>query len=142
MQSDNPPTSKGSKSQKRGISFDLFYFEQVGARQYLRFTRLTLMIILGLTIISIGMMLVFFTLSSQSNDTSDINVNITSPSHSPTQPIIIQQPPKLSPLRSNKQMRTSVPVPSPPSLQMVDELQSATPTSTTTQIKSSNNRQQ
>jgi hypothetical protein len=63
---------------RRGARFELFYFEQVGARSYLRFTRLALLLVVGLTVVSAAMLFALF-LWNIDDKPEDINLNITVP---------------------------------------------------------------
>src|SRR5437588_7040775 len=93
--------------------FELFYFERVGSRSYLRFTTLALFLILFLTVGSMALLLALF-FWNQRGDSEDenINVNIVSPPHEPqdfSKPIIQRAPPLPSPPGIVKQPRASVP---------------------------------
>jgi type IV secretory pathway VirB10-like protein len=140
MQSNQQSTSKEDNWQKRGINLELFYYEQVGSRYYLRFTRLALVIILGLTIISLVMILAVFLLSDHLSDSKEVNVNITVPKSSspPTQIIIPPTPTQPAP-KTNKQSRVIVPAPSPLPLPKVEELPSTPIANKSAETKSNRN---
>lgn len=84
--------------------YSLFFFETVDGRTYLRFTRWAVILIIGLTVISIVSILVIFLMSSQQSATEPVNVNVTVPSRLPSpsnKPILRQpapqpQPPKVA----------------------------------------------
>jgi hypothetical protein len=80
---DSPPLGRG---------FELFYYERRGSRYYLRMTRVALLLVVGLTLISIaGLLILFFV--QRSDGVTDVNVNISTPPsdvHYP--PVTIQQP--------------------------------------------------
>jgi hypothetical protein len=60
---------------RRGDRFELFFYEQVGTRYYLRFTRLALILIVCLTVIPVAAILaIFFTQSRV--DFNDVNINM------------------------------------------------------------------
>jgi hypothetical protein len=68
---DNPT----ERNQRRGGRFDLFFYEQVGTRYYLRFTRLALTLIVCLTVIPmVAICALFFTQSRV--DLENVNINI------------------------------------------------------------------
>jgi hypothetical protein len=79
----------------RGRRFELFFYEQVGTRYYLRFTRLALGLVVCLTVIpAAAIFAIFFTQSRV--DFEDVNVNIRTPPSAPANygsPIIQSQPP-------------------------------------------------
>jgi hypothetical protein len=63
------------RDSRRGGRFELFFYEQVGARYYLRFTRLALVLIICLTVIPVAAIFaIFFTQSRV--DFEDVNVNV------------------------------------------------------------------
>jgi hypothetical protein len=63
---------------RRGGRFELFFYEQVGTRYYLRFTRLALVLIVCLTIVPIVAIFAFF-YTRRHADLENVNVNITVP---------------------------------------------------------------
>ena len=69
---DNRPAGHDPRRSRR---FELFYFERVGSRSYLRFTNLALFLILFLTLGAIAMMLALF-LWNRSQRTEETDVNI------------------------------------------------------------------
>src|SRR5215207_9720935 len=78
----------------RGGRFELFFYEQVGTRYYLRFTRLALLLVVCLTVIPmVAICALFFTQSRV--DLENVNINIRSQPGAPGNDIrlIIQQPP-------------------------------------------------
>ncbi|MDT5271178.1 MAG: hypothetical protein QOH49_3364 [Acidobacteriota bacterium] len=80
--------------QHRGGRFELFFYEQVGTRYYLRFTRLALLLIVCLTVIPmVAICALFFTESHA--DLENVNINIRSQSQAPGNDVrlIIQAPP-------------------------------------------------
>jgi multisubunit Na+/H+ antiporter MnhC subunit len=95
----------GSKSSNQRRNLGLFYFETIAGRTYLRFTRSAIILILGLTAISVGSILVIFVMSSQQSATEPVNVNVTTPTQAPPslsnkhilrQPLPQSQPPKVA----------------------------------------------
>src|SRR5947209_17539671 len=77
--------------------FELFYFEQVGSRHHLRFTRLALILIVCLTVIPVMLLFALF-LSRQQSSPDNVNINIVVPTPAPhdySKPII--QPPSVPP---------------------------------------------
>jgi hypothetical protein len=78
----------------RGGRFELFFYEQVGTRYYLRFTRLALILIVCLTVIPMVAILALFYTESHA-DLENVNINIRSHPGAPGNDVrlIIQQPP-------------------------------------------------
>lgn len=82
--------------------FGLFFFEQVGTRYYLRFTRLALILIVCLTLIPIVLLFALY-LSRKGGGSKNVNVDIVVPTPAPhdyNKPIIQpaappQRPPKV-----------------------------------------------
>jgi hypothetical protein len=66
----------------RAGRFGLFYFEQVGSRHYLRFTRLALLLIVCLTLISILLLFTFY-LSRKRSGPREVDVDIVVPTPVP-----------------------------------------------------------
>jgi hypothetical protein len=103
MRPDEYHNPTGSET-RRGGRFELFFYEQVGTRYYLRFTRLALLLIVCLTVIPmVAICALFFTQSRV--DVENVNINIRSQSQAPGNyggPIImppptnIPTPPKVS----------------------------------------------
>jgi hypothetical protein len=82
------------RSQHRRRRFELFFYEQVGTRYYLRFTRLALLLVVCLTVIPmVAICALFFTESHA--DLENVNINIRAHPGAPGNDIrlIIQQPP-------------------------------------------------
>lgn len=117
MRSDEQSNPDDSQMPRR--RFELFYFERVGSRSYLRFTRLTVILIIGLTVVSLGSILVLFLISAKPGDSSPVNVNIAVPSQSPfspDKPIIRQPPPAPLPPKVANQPKYSIPARSTPTI--------------------------
>lgn len=84
-------------SHRGGSRFDLFFYEQVGTRYYLRFTRLALVLVACLTVIPImAIFALFFT--QRRADLKNVNVDITVPPRAPAnyESPIIQPPPAVA----------------------------------------------
>ncbi len=87
---------------RNGGRFDLFYYEKVGERFYLRLTPLAAGLLLGLTLLSVaGILLLFLYNSNKSRPADNVNVQITTPPAAPTplNPIILPAKPAPSPPR-------------------------------------------
>jgi hypothetical protein len=86
-------------SRHRGGRFGLFFWEKVGTRYQLRFTRLALVLVVCLTVIpAAAIFAIFFTQSRV--DFEDVNVNIRTPPSAPRNygsPIIQTPPPPVMP---------------------------------------------
>ena len=95
---------------RRG-GFELFFYEQVGARYYLRFTRLALFLIVCLTVVPMMLLFALF-LWNRNNKTENTNVNIVIPTPTPRdygKPIILPAPPAPVPPRVTRQPGAGVP---------------------------------
>jgi hypothetical protein len=104
----------GGNNPQRLRWFELFYFEQVGSRTYLRFTRLTLFLVVGLTVLSILLLFALF-LSKGRGRPEDIDVNVVAPTATPydyNKPTLRQAPPGPTPPKVIKPLGAGVP-PSP-----------------------------
>ena len=79
---------------RRGGRFELFFYEQVGTRYYLRFTRLALLLIVCLTVIPMLAICALFVTQSRV-DLENVNINIRAHPGAPGNDVrlIIQQPP-------------------------------------------------
>jgi hypothetical protein len=98
----------------RGGRLELFYYERRGDRYYLRLTPLAVILIAGLTVISIAAVLVIFVLRGSRGASENVNVNVIMPSVSPfsaNKPIIKQAPPPPSPSKVNRPQPVAVPTP-------------------------------
>jgi hypothetical protein len=111
MQVDEQGAPGEHKSRR---NFDLVYFERVGERTTLRFTRLAVALILGLTLISVVAILAIFLTRSRPDGLGNVNVNIAAPAVSPystNKPIIQRPPPQSSPPKVGKQPAYSTTLP-------------------------------
>lgn len=61
---------------RRGGRFELFFYEQVGTRYYLRFTRLALVLVVCLTVVPAVAIFALFVTNSHA-DLENVNVNIS-----------------------------------------------------------------
>src|SRR5438132_18589 len=78
----------------------LLFYETESGRTCLRFTRWAVILILGLTVVSIISILVIFLLRSQPSASEPVNVNVSLPSPSPylsNKPILSPPPPQPQP---------------------------------------------
>lgn len=109
-------TGRAGRSRHSGGKFELFYFERVGSRTYLRFTRLTIFLIVGLTILSILLLFALF-LSNRRGRPEDIDINVVVPTATPqdyTKPVLQPTAPGPTPPKVIKQPGVGVPAsPSP-----------------------------
>lgn len=127
MYSDRDKNPREGKPH-RGGKFELFYFEQVGSsRTYLRFTRLALFLIVGLTILSILLLFALF-LSRARGRSEDVDVNVVAPTATPqdyNKPVLqrvapgptppkVRQPPGASVLPSLSPIPSPTPAKTPP----------------------------
>ena len=78
---------------RRGRRFELFFYEQVGTRYYLRFTRLALALVVCLTVIPAVAILALFLTQSHA-DLENVNINVrVAPREPGNYPQLIQPPP-------------------------------------------------
>lgn len=94
MQSDEQHTYN-NQSRRPNKRFELFFFETVGNRSYLRFTRLAVVLILCFTVIPIAAILTLFLYNQASINSEEINVNVRSAPRTnatPLRNVIIQTP--------------------------------------------------
>jgi hypothetical protein len=113
MRSDEQSRQNESQALHPRRKFELFFFENVGGgRTYIRFTRLAVILIIGLTVVSLASILIIFMLRSQPSDAAPVNVNISVPPATPysANTPIIRQPPPQSPPPIIKQPKYSMPV--------------------------------
>lgn len=91
----NEPPGRGRRGDGR---FELFFYEQVGVRYYLRFTRLALLLVVCLTVIPAAAIFALFLTNSRA-DLEVVNVNIRTPPSAPANygSLIIQTPPPVMP---------------------------------------------
>ena len=114
MRSDEQITSEDNDRPKPRPRLEFFYYEQVGSHYYLRLTWLTVILVVGLTVVSLAMILAIFFLSDRPDPEKDVNLNITAPSrspYSPDKPILRQPPSTPLPPKVGIQSKSSVPTP-------------------------------
>jgi hypothetical protein len=95
--------------------FELFYFERVGSRSYLHFTRSAVILVIALTVVSVISLLFLFLRGSRQSLTEPVNVNVSVPSSTPyrsDKPIIQKPPPQPTPPKVGKQPTPNMHVPS------------------------------
>ena len=118
MQPDENSTSiNNAMRQRQNRGFSMFYWEQDGNRYYLRFTPLAVLLVIGLTIVSLAAILIMFSVRSQHSASKETNVNIitTAPSpYSPDKPLIQQAPPQTPPSVRKPPVVTMPSPPTPP----------------------------
>lgn len=82
---------------RRGGRFELFFYEQVGTRYYLRFTRLALVLVICLMVIPVVAIFALFLTQSHA-DLKNVNVDVRVPERAPgNYPQLIQPPPAAMP---------------------------------------------
>src|SRR5205085_2689633 len=99
MQPNDQTSSEGRATRERHRGrYNLFYFEQVGSRSYLRFTRLGLILILLFTVLPVIAILSLF-LINRSTPSPDVDVTIKPRPADNTSmyPAIKQPPPPTTP---------------------------------------------
>lgn len=67
--------AQAGRNWHRGWRFDLFFYEQVRTRYYLRFTRLVLILIVCLTVIPVVAIFALF-LTQSHTDLENVNINV------------------------------------------------------------------
>lgn len=101
----------------RGGRLELFYYERRGDHYYLRLTLLAVILIAGLTVISIAAVLILFVLRGSRSASENVEINVITPSASPfsaNKPLIKQVPPPPSPPKVNQPQPVVIPTPSLP----------------------------
>lgn len=97
---DNPADGETRRSGR----FELFFYEQIGTRYHLRFTRLALILIVCLTVISMLAIIALFVTQSRT-DLENVNINVRVEPRAPGNyggpivmppPTTIPTPPKVS----------------------------------------------
>jgi hypothetical protein len=84
---------------RRGGRFELFFYEQVGTRYYIRFTRLALLLVVCLTVIPmVAICALFFTQSRVDLENVNINIRFQPGATGNDVRLIIQQPPPPAPM--------------------------------------------
>lgn len=93
----------------RGL--DLWFYEQCGSRYYFRLTRLALVLIFSLVVLSIvAILTVFFYQSNTPTEEPDISIKpLPTPAYSPVKTLIKPPPPQLPPVRINPNINASNP---------------------------------
>lgn len=110
MDPDKRNIPEGNNLQHRR-RFELFFFEQVGSRTYLRFTNLALVLVLVLTVGAMAMIIALF-LWNSNHEPEETDVNIRPAAQAPTNynsPLI--QP---KPIPPPKVVQGPLPVPGAP----------------------------
>jgi hypothetical protein len=120
-------------SRHRGGRFELFFYEQVGTRYYLRFTRLALALVICLTVIPIlAIFALFFT--QRHTSLENVNVEITVPPQTPRnyEAPIIQPPPVAipAPPKAGRSQRSGEPARQTPAAPSVNANAPTTPSRT------------
>jgi hypothetical protein len=117
MRSEEHITGKKIIPHQRRLKLELFYFERVGSRSYLRFTRLGIILILLFTILPLIAILSLF-LINRSTSTPDVDVTIKprQADNTSTYPAIKQPspPPSQKAVRQPLQRKLSPPTLSTP----------------------------
>ena len=110
MKPDEQATGNKGRARKRKIDLELYYYERVGDRYYFRITTFGLILVIGATILSLGIIL-FMNLIEPSP--REFNTNITVPSTTPfsSNKSVIRQAPPPAPPPNIKQPKYSIPVP-------------------------------
>jgi hypothetical protein len=112
---ESRPETEGNGPPSRGGRLEMFYYERRGDRYYLRLTPLAVILIAGLTVISIAAVLVIFVLRGSRGASENVNVNVITPSASPfsaNKPLIKQAPTPLSPPKVSQPQPVVIPTPS------------------------------
>jgi hypothetical protein len=71
----NDQNVQADHESRRSSRFELFFYEQVGTRYYLRFTRLALILVVCLTVISMVAIFALFITNSHA-DLENVNINV------------------------------------------------------------------
>jgi hypothetical protein len=96
---------------RRGLNLELFYYEQVGSRSYLRVTRLGLILILILTVLPVIALLSIFLLNqSTSMPNVDVTIKPMPTANASAYPTVHQPIPPPAP-KALRQSKAAQPVP-------------------------------
>jgi hypothetical protein len=104
----------GGGPRDHGGRLELFFYEQRGNRYYLRLTRLAVILIAGLTAVSIAAIVIIFLAGSSQNYLENVNINMAAPPGTPlsvNKPLIKQAPPP-SPPKVIRPQPVVIPTPS------------------------------
>lgn len=94
---DQKPYGEGGHGRSGG-RFDLFYYERVGERFYLRLTPLAAALVIGLTLLSIaGIAIFYFYNSGRMRRMVDVNIRVADPPAAPASQNTIIVPAKPAP---------------------------------------------
>lgn len=129
MRPDEYHNSTG-RDTRRGGRFELFFYEQVGQRYYLRFTRLALVLVVCLTAVPVAAIFAIFLTQSHA-DLKNVNIDIRAPEQAPgNYPQLIQVPPAVMPTppRADRSPRGSGPARQTPAGPSLNANVSPTPT--------------
>lgn len=115
------PSVNEHKMHRQKRRHSLVFFETVDeGRTYLRFTRLAVILIVGLIVVSIVLILVLFLLNSQQIASEPVNVNVSVPTPSPylsNKPILRPPPPAPQPPKVEQPVYS---MPTPPHTQPLE----------------------
>ncbi|HKC63539.1 MAG TPA: hypothetical protein VKB86_07870 [Pyrinomonadaceae bacterium] len=113
MRSDQQYTDKDNQQSPPPQKYELFYFEKIGNRTYLRFTWLAVILILFITIIPFVVVLAIFLYNQSQNSLDQMNVNIhtaSSPDVTTNRNIIIPMPTQQLPPAPKVRVRPVPPI--------------------------------
>lgn len=112
MKSDEPFTHPDAPSRPRRGGNGLFYFEGVGPRLNLRFTRLAVALVVLFTVIPVSALFILFLSRADPAETKvDVNVRTIPPASALTPPLIKQSPPPTQRIRRAEPLPSAPPAP-------------------------------
>lgn len=90
--------SLSGQDTRRNSKFELFFYEQVGNRYHLRFTRLALVFVVCLTVVpAVAILALFLTQSHADLENVNVNVRVAPPAPSNNGALIVMPPPLAMP---------------------------------------------
>jgi hypothetical protein len=89
--SEHHPDNDNHPPKKRK-DYALFFFETIGNRTHLRFTRLGVTVILLITFVPVILVVIYTVISTSRISNMNINANVMSTPNPTNRPVIIQQP--------------------------------------------------
>jgi hypothetical protein len=112
MPPKNPTENHKRQDGRHNYNFALIYWQQEGARYYLRVTPLGIYILVFLLVASISAMLLLFLSNRHYDPAKEVNVNITTPPATPvipTKSIIKPAPSSATPPKVNNRLSENNP---------------------------------
>jgi hypothetical protein len=111
MRPDEHDTSNESTPRNRRMNLEFYYWERVGNRYYLRYTRFAYIVTIVGGLLVVAMLVGYMILDSRNRSKRDTKITVPSPSPSASYPVIRQAPVSPPPPRVNKPPQFTMPTP-------------------------------